>query len=62
MKTQVQTIKPNPKTALASLAFWFWTLTILRFAFALLFFRDNPVTATGVGSVGDVLEAEEESD
>ncbi|HEX4426918.1 MAG TPA: O-antigen ligase family protein [Terriglobales bacterium] len=40
----------NPKSSLARLAFWFWALTIFRFAFALLFFRDNPVAATGVGS------------
>jgi hypothetical protein len=40
----------NPKRSLVSMAFWFWTLTIFRFAFALLFFRDSPVAATGVGS------------
>jgi exopolysaccharide production protein ExoQ len=38
----------NPR--FVTLAFWFWTLTIFRFAFALLLFRDNPVAATGVGS------------
>ena len=35
---------------LVSLAFWFWLLTIARFAFALVFFRDNPAAATGLGS------------
>jgi exopolysaccharide production protein ExoQ len=40
----------NPNKSLVALAFWFWTLTIFRFAFVLLFFRDNPVTATGIGS------------
>ena len=33
-----------------SLAFWFWLLTIARFAFALVFFRENPAAATGLGS------------
>jgi exopolysaccharide production protein ExoQ len=47
----------NPKKSLISMAFWFWTLTIFRFAFALLFFRDNPVVATGVGSALSVAFA-----
>jgi exopolysaccharide production protein ExoQ len=53
LKAKIQMVQEiaSSKRSLASLAFWFWTLTIFRFAFALLFFRDSPVTATAVGSV-----------
>jgi O-antigen ligase len=52
VKTKIQMVNEitNPGESLVSLAFWFWALTTFRFAFALLFFRDHPVAATGVGS------------
>jgi len=36
--------------SLPAIAFCFWTLSIFRFAFALLFFREHPAIATGVGA------------
>jgi len=56
-ETQRVTSRVDQKAQLVSLAFWFWVLTIARFAFALLFFRDNPVTATGLGSALSVAFA-----
>ena len=40
----------NRLAALPAMAFWFWTLSVFRFAFALLFFQDHPAAATGVGA------------
>lgn len=59
MTTKIQIVaeSKSPKDSLATLAFWFWTLTIFRIAFALLFFRENPVTATGIGSALSVVFA-----
>src|SRR5215471_15178425 len=31
---------------LKSMAYWFWTVFVVRFALAFLFFRDQPKTAT----------------
>jgi exopolysaccharide production protein ExoQ len=40
--------------SLSSMAFWFWTLSVFKFAFALLFFQENPAAATAVGAALDL--------
>ncbi len=55
--TQMVHESTNSRIGSLPLAFWFWMLTITRFSFALLFFRENPVAATGVGSALSVLFA-----
>jgi exopolysaccharide production protein ExoQ len=40
--------------SLSSMASWFWTLAVFKFAFALLFFQDNPAAATAVGAALDL--------
>lgn len=39
------------------IAFWFWTLSLFKTTFALLFFRSNPAVATGLGAVVSVAFA-----
>lgn len=42
---------------LSAITFLFWAVSIFRFSFALLFFRDHPAVATGVGSAISVAFA-----
>jgi exopolysaccharide production protein ExoQ len=43
--------------SLPTIAFYFWMLLIFRFAFALLFFRENPAVATAAGAALDIGSA-----
>jgi exopolysaccharide production protein ExoQ len=43
------------RRSLPTIAFWFWALSIFRFAFALLFFRENQAVATAVGAALDIV-------